>query len=284
MPDFTLRNASGDPQQEPTFPRWIERFGALGFVRIGQVLPLGEPTESYLRLFGPEHVDLARRSYSAPTPILASPDREAFVEISEWFYGTPVIRLQTVLGDGSLVETLRRWDHGLQPTVGLPRHASFSRPIAEEMMQSHAPARGRSVRIADGDSAAEIWEAHLGHLAGASAHRPDASPARHDSIPSFIALHAAAHDHDASCLAVSPRSMARYWLPIALLPLLFALLAPRLGLPMPYSPVVATVGASLILAAGWWLFFVKVMPGLPFRRVPPWLRPRFRLRPPLPAS
>ncbi len=35
----------------------------------------------------------------------------SFVDISEWFFDSPAVRIRTILGDGSLVETWRRFDH-----------------------------------------------------------------------------------------------------------------------------------------------------------------------------
>ncbi len=282
MAPFILRDASNEPPQPATFPGWVAGFEALGFDQIGCVLPAKEVDESYFTLYGTEHEALARRSVSVPEPILVSPGRDAFIEIGEWFFDTPTIRIRTVLADGSLVETRRRWDHPLQPLVQ-GRHANFSRPIETEMLQSNAPQRGRSVQIAAGNSAAEMWSAHEAHVAQQTAAGSSLGPVLHDSISYFIALQAEAHHHDQSSKLASPRSMKRYILPGAIAPVLVPLLFPviaRLLSNLEASPTIGSFVAGGIGTAGYLFFFTRIFPRIPFLWISPRLRAKFTMPPP----
>ena len=128
-----------------------------------------------------------------PTPILASPDGTAFADVS-WFWDSPSIRIRSLLEDGSLVETLRLWDH----SPGLPQALQSFRQNLElyrEMTRASTPDRGRSIQVVPDAGPAEMWQAHQRHLTWMSGRRGSA-PIGHDSMKQVLALTESAFDHE----------------------------------------------------------------------------------------
>ncbi|HSJ36304.1 MAG TPA: hypothetical protein VLB85_14750 [Acidimicrobiia bacterium] len=112
--------------------------------------------------YGPEDAERFLEMATMPTPILASPDGTAFADVS-WFWDSPSIRIRSLLEDGSLVETLRLWDH----SPGLPQALQSFRQNLElyrEMTRASTPDRGRSIQVVPDAGPAEMWQAHQRHL------------------------------------------------------------------------------------------------------------------------
>lgn len=102
-----------------------------------------------------------------PVPVLISPDSTVTVEVSE-LHGSPSVRMRTVLVNGALVETLRRWD-AVPPWPTSLRRARRHVRLEEEMTRTSTLPGGRSVEIADGPPD-QLLAAHAAHVARMVAH------------------------------------------------------------------------------------------------------------------
>jgi hypothetical protein len=125
-----------------------------------------------------------------PYPILLSADRTVAVEVSDLF-GSPAVRMRSFLGDGSLIETQRRWD-AVPPW---PRRlAPFRRftTVGREMTGSVAP--GRTLAISDQAPVGQLDE-HRRHVAAVSASRASA-PVPYPDMESVASAWTAAFAHE----------------------------------------------------------------------------------------
>jgi len=102
-----------------------------------------------------------------PVPVLITPDATVMVEVSE-FFGAPSVRLRTVLHNGALIETLRRWDAVPPWPTSLQRARRHVR-IEEEMTRAGTVPGGRSVAVADG-LPDQLLAAHADHVARMAEH------------------------------------------------------------------------------------------------------------------
>jgi hypothetical protein len=119
-----------------------------------------------VRGYAKEHRAALLAEVGRPTPVLVSRDRTTAVAVND-LYGEVAVRMRTLLADGSLVETQRRW----QQLPPWPRRlAPFRRftTVDKEMMRSAAP--GRSVMLST-RSAADQVEEHREHVDRVSARR-----------------------------------------------------------------------------------------------------------------
>lgn len=126
-----------------------------------------------------------------PVPILMSPDSTVTVEVSE-FFGGPSVRMRTVLVNGALVETLRRWDAVPPWPTSLERARRHVR-VEHEMTRASTLPGGRSIEIADG-LPDQLLAAHQDHVARMVAHY-GAEPYALESMDDVIALQNIAFAH-----------------------------------------------------------------------------------------
>lgn len=93
------------------YPELVAGYRRMGLEPLGcRILDLGEQGMGQVAAEYDE--ETGRRlliENERPVPVLVTPDRETAVEISEFVDG-PSLRLRTLLENGVLVETLRRWD------------------------------------------------------------------------------------------------------------------------------------------------------------------------------
>lgn len=187
------RDATDDSDQRVAYPEVVAGFVDLGFQRVGRLL--GEPVDG-LEAVAAQYDSAARDRFlemaPIPAPILASPDGTAFAEVS-WFWESPSIRIRSLLEDGSLVETVRLWDHTLDLPQARASGQNFDR--YREMTRSSSPDRGRSIEAVADAGPAEMWQAHQRHLSWVAGRR-NARPIRHASTDQAIAVTRAAFEHD----------------------------------------------------------------------------------------
>lgn len=128
-----------------------------------------------------------------------------------WFWGTPGIRLKTMLDSQTLVETEYAWNRDPVLQVGL-RHIHLFMNRKRE--QTRNEASGRSIRIVHEPSPLELSEAHQRHVAEVSAAR-GCRPVTHTSMAQAVELLNQAMAH---AFAVSRRiGLIAGLLPVAVL-------------------------------------------------------------------
>lgn len=176
-------DATDDPDKRVPYPDYVEEFESIGFTQVGRIK--AAPTSGTLEDVAAQYGDLADEFLeytSMPTPILRSPDKSAFVEVS-WFWESPSIRLRTRLDDGSLVETLRRWDN--PPPAGAMAPYWEETDIDQEMSRMYSSSEGRSVVIVPDCRPDEQWERHREHVSAYSGQRR-AQPIVHGDLETAI--------------------------------------------------------------------------------------------------
>jgi hypothetical protein len=128
------------------------------------------------------------------------------VEVA-WFYGFPTVTASTLMADGSLVETQRRWDD----VPPWPRKAEKLRrraSIGGEIRRSQT--RGRRIHDVVTEDPAELDEAHRAHVA-ASASTPVPAPATPGEVVAEL------EHRFASAMAIADRFALAYKIASSLL-------------------------------------------------------------------
>ena len=151
-----------------SYPELVEGYRRLGLVAAGcVVLDPGEEGIGPVAAAFDEQTQLEMAfENERPVPVLITPDGAVTVEVSE-FAGSPSVRIRTLLRNGALVETLRRWD--AIPSWPTSMRRAVRHLDIESEMTAHATLEGgRSVRVADG-LPDELLAAHVEHVAVASA-------------------------------------------------------------------------------------------------------------------
>ena len=193
------------------YPGGVDEFLGLGFSALGRMLV--EPTNGTLEQVAAGYAEDLRTLFLAhcdiPTPILRAPDGSAFVEVS-WFWGSPSVRIRSLLADGSLVETNRRWENPPGLPVVLAKYWTHI-DIDRDMTKRSVPARGRSIEVVATQDAAMQWRRHQEHLARYRSER-GAGVVGHDSLGQCMELALRAHRHDA---AVERRTVG-FWRPLVI--------------------------------------------------------------------
>ena len=260
------------PRGDPLFPDWLAQFDKMGFSEVGRVLATtGDPDrdEAMALNWGPQHEAACRRALETPTPVLAPADQSALVDIS-WMWG-PSVRIFTALGDGSLVETQRRWDR-VPPLPTSVARRFVPAPLDAEMTRGEAS--GRSMELVSTDSAVELWDRHRAHVSRIAATR-NSKPIEHRSLDLYCSLVDQALRHKSSCGLTSRRGLTAIGL-VALLT--FAVALQRPVWPSDSTNLVPFL-AVCIAGVTTWLFWSRVFPRLLHLQLPRFLRPRFRFDP-----
>ena len=169
-----------------SYPELVQSYRDMGLLAAGcVVLDMGEQG------IGPVAAQFDRETERTlhfenerPVPILISPDSTLTVEISE-FHGSPSVRMRTVLVNGALVETLRRWDAVPSWPTSLRRARRHVR-LEDEMTRASTLPGGRSVEIADG-LPDQLLAAHADHVARMVAHY-GADPYPLESMDDVVAV------------------------------------------------------------------------------------------------
>lgn len=201
------QDATDHPDHRVDYPEYVEGFEALGFERVGRVLAvLSEGSlEDLADGFGDQAVEFIEHA-TIPTPILRSPDRAAFTEVS-WFWDSPSVRIRTTLDDGSLVETLRRWE--VPPPAGPMAEYWRIIDIDQKMTASHNPTGGRSIEVVAECTPAQQWQRHSAHVARCAATR-GAQPIDHADLATSLEQ---LHSTFGHATAVA-RSYTGWWKPL----------------------------------------------------------------------
>ena len=231
-------DATGETDAPVLFPERVDEFLSLGFDLVGRYR--GEPTEGSLEDLAAGYGERAGEfleNAPIPTPVLRSPGGDAFAEVG-WWWGTPALQIRTMLQDGSLVQSARRWDEPPPMPDGL-RTYWRTVDIDEEMTRSHNPPGGRSIEIVADCSPTELWAHHVEHV-HRYAHERRASPARHDDVADALAIAERAFAHDAAV----HRGFTRLWIPLLLLYAVVALVAIALAVTVSTRTVAALVAAA----------------------------------------
>ncbi len=202
-------DASDSPDERIDYPEYVRGFEQLGFDIIGRIIavPTEGTNEELASGFGDRASEFLEHM-TIPTPVLRAPDRSAFVEVS-WFWESPSIRIRTTLDDGSLVETLRRWE--VPPPTGPMSGYWRTADIDVTMTRQNNPAGGRSVEVIAECDPAEQWKHHRDHVARYAAQR-NARPIDHWDLEGSIAQLRSTFEHS---LAVE-RGYVRTWKPLVL--------------------------------------------------------------------
>lgn len=151
-----------------SYPELVEGYRRLGLIAAGCVVL--DPGEGGIGPIAAPFDEQSQREMTfeneRPVPVLITPDGSVTVEVSD-FVGSPSVRIRTVLGNGALVETLRRWD-GLPSWPTSMRRAEKHLDIESEMTAHATLGGGRMVLVADG-LPAELLARHHEHVEVASA-------------------------------------------------------------------------------------------------------------------
>jgi hypothetical protein len=259
------RDATDDPDQRVAYPEVVAGFVDLGFKQVGRLAaePIGG-IESLIAGYDREDARRFLEMAPIPTPVLTSPDATAFVEVS-WFWESPSIRIRSLLEDGSLVETLRLWDH----PPGLPRLLQTpwqDMDLYREMTRASTPDGGRSIQVVPDAGPSEMWQAHQRHLGWLSGRR-GSGPIRHDSMEQVISLTRMAFEHD---YRLASRARNLMLAGLALYSLAAAIVVFPIGRSYGLVPCIAAGGAALL---GYYLLARWAVTRL--HRLPESLRPAF---------
>jgi hypothetical protein len=194
----------GSDSAPPTveFPEVVDAFESVGFTRLGR---LGRAASGEVWRWAATYPRDRRDEFAAhltvPPVVLRAPDGSAFAGVG-WWWGMPNVQLRTTLDDGSVVETLRRWDRAPVP----PRaHGRIYRSgdLQQEQLLLHNPVGGRDVALADGPPA-DLWAAHQEHVARVADHRR-ATPVAHSSMAEAVALANRLARHQRACQQAQKR-------------------------------------------------------------------------------
>ena len=201
-------DVTNDPDDRVDYPEIVRVFLDLGFQQVGRVL--ARPTDGTLEEVAAGFGDLADETLehmTVPTPVLRSPDGMAFAEVS-WFFGSPSVRIRTRLEDGSMAETLRRWD---SPPPVISAMAGFWKTIDidQEMSKAHNPRGGRSILVVPNATATILWDQHRQHVWEYASAR-STEPVRHETLGDHLEMTRAGFDHAAQ----TEDTTARWWLPL----------------------------------------------------------------------
>ncbi|RNM12415.1 hypothetical protein [Nocardioides pocheonensis] len=195
-------DASDSASATVEFPDVVASFEALGFVRLGR---LGRPVPGEIwraaALYPRSRRDEFCAHLSVPPVVLRSPDATALVTVS-WWWGMPEVRLRTALHDGSVVETLRQWDHTPVP----PRaHGRLYRrgDLRQEQLMLNAPEGGREVDLAQGD-ADQLWRSHRDRVDAVAARRAT-SLVSHRTMGEAVVLSNRLARHQRACVSAQKR-------------------------------------------------------------------------------
>jgi hypothetical protein len=272
-------DATDDPDGRIVYPEYVDELKSMGFVQVGRYLaqPTTQTMEELAAGFG-DNAEVFFENATIPTPVLRSPDGSAFAEVS-WFWDSPSVRIRTMLDDGSLVETLRRWDR--PPDLGEMAQFWSEVDIDQEMTREHNPSGGRSVLVVPECRPHEQWERHLEHVAGYGTQRA-ARPIDHGDLNTAIAI---ARDGFRHMTKVN-QAFIGTWKPLVLaygavglmaVAVLTLLAFWRLGtgdvrLAMPYF--LGAIATAIVFATLSMPFSRLVISRV--RSTPRWLRPAFR--------
>lgn len=201
-------DATHDPDDRVDYPEIVRVFLDLGFEQVGRVLaqPVHGSMEDAAAMWG-DMADETLEHMTVPTPVLRSPDRTAFAEVS-WFFGSPSVRIRTRLQDGSMAETLRRWD---RPPPVVPAMAEFWKAVDtdREMTKAHNPRGGRSILVVPDATPPVLWDRHRRHVWEYAAAR-STEPMPHEDLDDHLAMSRAGFEHAAE----NERTTAGWWLPV----------------------------------------------------------------------
>lgn len=187
--DVTRDPASAGEILHPELALALE---ALGFVRLGRVRARAEvPLEVQAASYAGDDRRWFLVHHDHPAVVLLSAEGSTLADVSS-FFGVPAVRMRTQLIGGTLVETVLRWPRlpALDPRI-LPH--GHQETAAQQQTRGHAPDRGRSIRLIDGDAAA-LWQAHLDHLEAVGGIPSGAM----GSIEAYMDIARAARTHDAA--------------------------------------------------------------------------------------
>lgn len=191
------------------YPELVKDLEDLGFVEVGRfvAVPKNQTIEDLADVYEPSQRARFLQHATTPIPVLRSPDRSTLAEVA-WFWDSPSLRLRTCLQDGSLVETLRRWDH---PPPMAETMAGWWKAvdIDQRMLGSNNPRRGRSMVLTARPSPAEQWAEHQRHVARYSKRR-SSPPMEHNTLDMWIAISQAAYAND----SVNTQRAVSLWRPL----------------------------------------------------------------------
>lgn len=247
------------------YPELVAGYRKMGLEPLGcMVLDLGEQGIGAVAAEYDE--ETARRllfENERPVPILVTPDREVAVEIGE-FVDAPSVRLLTLLTNGVLVETLRRWDC-IPVWPRALRRVERHLDLVSEMTAPATVVGGRTVVVADG-LPGELLDAHTAHVASATS-LYGAEPYCFESMADVVWLTNKAFAHAASVDGRMTGLLLRRIAAVVALAVLLVVLG------FVWTPW-AWLGAAVLVAAGW----------LAFPRALVRLRYRADIRPPFVAE
>lgn len=235
---------AGDEVAEPIeFPEVVAAFEELGFVRLGRLRrsnpgSLWREAAAYPKAVRTDYVT----HRAAPSVVLAAPDHSAFVTVT-WWWGMPDVRLRTLLSDGSVVETVRAWDHVPVVPRGYGR-VYRDGDLRQEQLLTHAPAGGRRMALAEGSSA-DLWSAHRQHVS-ATTTEPGTVAMDHDSMRDALVLSNRLARHHVAC----HRAQVRHGLSVlaaVLVPGVAAIAAALLLPPLADLVFLVVVVVALVL-------------------------------------
>ena len=191
------------------YPELVKELEDLGFIEIGRfvAVPKSGSIEDLADVYEPSLRARFLHHAMTPIPVLRSPDRSTLAEVA-WLWDSPSLRMRTCLQDGSLVETLRRWDHPL-PVAEAMTGWWKAVDIDQEMLGSNNPRRGRSMVLAARSSPAEQWAEHQRHVARYSKRR-SSRPMEHNTLDMWIAISQAALAND----VVNTQRAVSLWKPL----------------------------------------------------------------------
>ena len=170
---------------------------ALGFEPVGhfRLLPGGSRRPMDVAgLYAAEDARWFRANAHRPSAVLLAPDGSAFVELSGYF-GGPSIRFRSLLRDGAVVETHRRWDRRPVLIGDAATDGELRGSIEDEMRITDLRRAGRSLRVVTGDEGAGLWEAHRRHVDEVAGGRRT-SPAHHEGLREYLELSASLFAHE----------------------------------------------------------------------------------------
>lgn len=201
-------DVTNDPDDRVDYPEIVRVFLDLGFEQVGRVLarPVDGTFEEMAAGYG-YLADEALEHMTVPTPVLRSPDGTAFAEVS-WFFGSPSVRIRTRLRDGSMAETLRRWDN---PPPVISEMAEFWKAIDidRQMSRAHNPMGGRSILVVPDATATILWGEHRRHVWEYASAR-STEPGRHETLDDHLAMVRAGFDHALR----TEDTTAGWWVPL----------------------------------------------------------------------
>ncbi len=205
------RDVTHDPEAESKAvhaPELREALVNLGFRRVGILearIPNFDPRQVKSQLAGPDaHIVTNAATEGEVNEILASPDRRAFAIVARYF-GGPLISMQTVMEDGTIVETTMKPQRG--PDANFSSASMKKRGVSTYVMsrligigagepprwpRQNSPQSGYHLELVETDDAETLWQRHQRNVQAIS-QTTDSGIRPHTALPLYLAINQRSH-------------------------------------------------------------------------------------------